>query len=390
MAVNSRSTVILTVCLIFTLMLPGCFGGREINDLEIAIGMGIDRKKDTGDIVLTAQIIKEREMGKSFGGGGGGDSKAFWNVSATGETIFEAARQITHMTGNRLFVSHNQAVIFGKEVAEEGMQKYIDFFLRAHEMRPTTLILIAQDQASDVLNIKPETEKLPVLNMVKIVKSYDFTSHFYKVNMNDFASRLLSGTTAPIAPVVGITRSNDNSVLKVSGLAVFKNGNMSGQLSEAETLGLLWVIGKVEGGLLVVPCPGGKVVFEIMEAESKITPKIKDGKIEFHVRIKAKTSLSEQNSTGNLETIPAFENLQKSQSEVIRQEIMAAFKKSKELNADIFGFGEILHKKYKKEWKIYKDIWDEIYPTVELSIDTETKIQKSDLLKKPVAPKKEE
>ena len=81
--------------------------------------------------------------------------------------------------------------------------------------------------------------------------------------------------------------------------------------------------------------------------------------------------------------------MQISQSEVIKHEIMTAFNKSRELNADIFGFGDIIYKRYKKEWKSYKDIWDEIYPTIELSIDAQTKIQTSDLLKGPAAPGKE-
>ena len=83
MIANSRSKIILAACFLLLSLMPGCTGGREINDLEIAIGMGIDKKKDSGDIILTAQIIKEHEMGKSSGNGGSGESKAFWNVSAT-------------------------------------------------------------------------------------------------------------------------------------------------------------------------------------------------------------------------------------------------------------------------------------------------------------------
>lgn len=388
---NNRGKAIFAVCFLLLSIMPGCNGGREINDLEIAIGMGIDKKKDSGDIILTAQIIKELEMGKSSGNGGGGN-KAFWNVTATGETIFEAVRQVTHKTGNRLFVSHNQAVIFGNDIASEGMQKYIDFFLRAHEMRPTTLILIAEDQASDIMNVNPEIEKLPSVNIAKIVKAYGFTSHFYKVNMNDFASRLLSSTTAPIAPIVSVSHDNGDPDLKVSGLAIFQNGKMTGKLKEDETRGLLWVLGKVESGLLVVPSPEsqGKAVFEITNADRKIIPKIrKDGKIEIHININVETSLSEQTTSTNLVTLPIFESMQKSQGEVIKQEIIHAFNKSKELSADIFGFGDIIHKRYKKEWKSYRDIWNEIYPTIELSIDVQSKILSSDLLKRPAAPGKE-
>ena len=114
----------LVICFLMLFILLGCSGGREINDLEIVIGMGVDKDENSENILLTAQVVKEGEMEKSSGSGGGEeDGKAFWNVFGTGKSVFEAVRQITHKTGNRLFVSHNHVVIFGKDLALEGLQK---------------------------------------------------------------------------------------------------------------------------------------------------------------------------------------------------------------------------------------------------------------------------
>ncbi|HPT90871.1 MAG TPA: Ger(x)C family spore germination protein [Acetivibrio sp.] len=374
--------LILWFFMLFTL--SGCFGGREINDLEIVIGIGVDKNESAGNILLTAQIVKENETGGT-GKDGGGEDKAFWNVNSTGNSIFEAVRQITHKTGNRLFISHNQAVIFGKDIASEGLEKYIDFFLRAHEMRPTALILIAEDRASDVMDAKPETEKFPAVNIEKLVESYAFTSHLYKVNMKDFASCMMSDTKAPMAPLVSVMQDKENKDIYVSGLAVFKKGRMVGKLNEDEVRGLLWVLGKVKSGVITVSSPNeqGSAVLEILSAKSKVTPELKDKRIVMHIKIKEESSLSEQTTTENLATDSAFERMQKASAEIIRQEILAAFDKSKELNADIFGFGEMLHKKYGNEWKALKDNWDDLYPSVELKIDVESKIIKTDLLKKP-------
>ncbi|NLO82338.1 MAG: Ger(x)C family spore germination protein [Clostridiales bacterium] len=376
-------------CFFVLFVLSGCSGGREINDLEIVIGMGVDKDESTGNVLLTAQIVKEGKVGRS-GNDGGEESKAFWNVSSTGRSIFDAVRQITNKTGNRLFVSHNQVVVFGKDIAAEGLQKYIDFFLRAHEMRPAALILVAEDRASDVMDIKPETEKFPAVNIAKLVKNYGFTSHLYKVNMKDFAECLMSATTAPLAPLVSVLRNKEEKDIYVSGMAVFKNGKMVGKLNRDEVRGLLWVLGKVKSGVILISSPGGQgnAVLEIIKAKSKVTPEIKDGKIVIHVIIKEESSLSEQITTENLATNSAFEKMQKASAEIIRQEIMAAFHKSRELNADIFGFGEMLHKKYSNEWRMLENKWDDIYPNIELRIDVETKIIKTDLLKKPAVPSK--
>jgi len=382
----------LILCFFMLFTLSGCLGGREINDLEIVIGIGVDKDENTGNILLTAQVVKDDTAGRATGNGSGGDSKAFWNVYSRGNSIFDSVRQITHKTGNRLFISHSQVVIFGNDIAEEGLQGYVDFFLRAHEMRPTALILIAEDRASDVLDVKPETEKFPAINIEKLVKTYGFTSHFYKVNMKDFASYLMSATTAPLAPLVSIVQDEECKDIYVSGMVAFKKGKMVGKLNHDEVRGILWILGKVKSGVIIVSSPNeqGKAVLEIIRAKSKVTPEIKDGKIVMHIKIKEESSLSEQTTTENLATNKAFEKIQEASAEVIRQEVMAAFDKSKELNADIFGFGEMLHKKYSNEWKTLKDNWDEIYPTIELNIDVETKIIKTDLLRKPASPSEEE
>ena len=389
----TSSIMIFILCFFMLFALTGCLGAREINDLEIVIGMGVDKDEDTGNILLTAQVVKKDTAGRTSGdASGGGDGKAFWNVSSTGDSIFDAVRQVTHKTGNRLFISHNQAVIFGNDIAQEGLQEYIDFFLRAHEMRPTALILVAEDRASDILDAKPETEKFPAMNIAKLVDTYGFTSHFYEVNMKDFASCLMSPTTAPLVPLVSIVKEKDCMDIYVSGMVAFKKGKMIGKLNHDEVRGLLWVLGKVKSGVLIVPSPDeqGKAVLEIVRVKSKVTPEIKDGSIVMHIKIKEESSLSEQTTAENLATDKAFEKIQEATAEVIRQEIMAAIDKSRELNADIFGFGEMLHKKYSSKWKTLKDNWDEIYPTIEVDVDEETKIIKTDLLKKPVSQSEEE
>lgn len=380
------------ICAFLLLNLSGCGSAREINDLEIVVGMGVDKDKMPGNVRITAQIVKPGEMRGPSKEGGGGGSKAFWDVHSTGKTVFEAVRDMTRKTGNRLFVSHSQVVVFGQDIASEGLQKYIDFFLRAHEMRPTTLILVSESTAEEILHTKPEKEKLPAINIAKLIKSYGFTSQYQKVNLQDFSSRLMSKTTSPIAPLVKITSDNKNRNIYASGMAVFKNAKMAGKLNPLESRGLLWVTGKVKSGVIVINTPDkqGKATLEILKAKSKVTPEIEDGKIRMHIDIKEDASLAEQTSPENLATLSAFEKMQKSQSDVIRQEVMAAFKKSQELNADFFGFGDLVRKKYRNEWKQLEGKWSEIYPSIELLVNVKTKIRKNDLITQPAAPEKAE
>lgn len=372
------------------LLCPGCLGGRELSELEIVIGIGIDSTESPDSILLTAQVVDVNQLGLSGNGGGGKEKKAYWNVSFAGETIYEAVRQMTHKTANRIFLPHCQVVIYGRDVAEKGLYKHFDFFVRSLELRLTSFVLIARDRAGDVLDAKPQTEDLPAINIHNLVKSYGFTSHLYDVTLKEFTSRLISEHTSPIAPIISVTGEGDNKDILISGLAVFNDDKMVGELDMDETRGLLWVINKVKSGVLLVPTPEntGIAAFEIESAKGKVRPEITDeGKIIMHIDINLKANLSEHTSVEEISNIETFELLQDGISEVVVSEITAAYEKSAKTSSDIFGFNELLQKKYKKMWPEYKDIWDEVYKNIKLDISVQSKITKTNLIKKPVTQK---
>lgn len=59
--------------------------------------------------------------------------------------------------------------------------------------------------------------------------------------------------------------------------------------------------------------------------------------------------------------------------EEIRQKIMACFGTARRLDADIYGFGMSVYRKYPKEWRTMKSQWDKIFP--KLDLDVQTKVQ---------------
>ncbi|RCX20947.1 spore germination protein KC [Anaerobacterium chartisolvens] len=375
------------ICIMLVLALSGCWNARELKDLSIVAGIGIDKAETPDNISLTAQIVKPAEIKKPSNGTAGGEDTAFWNIKSTGQTVFDAVREVTHKTSNRLYIAHTQAIIFGKDISAEGVQQYLDFFMRSHETRPTAMILVSDTTAGEVLDVKPEIEKLPAMNLAKLAKMQEIlTAHAMAVNLQDFTARLISKTTSPIAPIVTIHNDDRKEVLYVEGMAVFKGDKLTGTLDPAETRGLLWVLGKVKSGNINVSFPDGKATLEIIKAESEVTPKIKDGKPSIHIRIKADANLVNQTTPKNLATLSGFSSLGKQQDNTIRDEIEAALKKAKELNTDVFGFGDKFHKKYRREWKLMEDNWDEIFPDLEVEIEVKSSVKEAGLIIKPAVP----
>jgi len=380
------------ICSILILGTTGCWNRRELPDLAIVVGVGLDKVEDeevTDKLELTAQIVKTSEM--KSGNKGGGNSEAYWNAKNTGNSIFATIRGFTHQASRKLYWPHNQVIIFGRDLAKKGIQEYLDFFVRDQETRLGVWILVADDKASEILEVRPSLEKTPAISLDHLLEAQVATSQTSAIKLNEFVNRLLSKTTAPIAAMVKISSQGSEKSLLVTGTAVFKADKLIGELNITETLGLLWIINEVKSGIIDVECPesNGKVSLEIIRAKSKVTPEIIENKVHFKVEIEEESNIGSQSCSDNLEHLDAIEKLEEAQIAAIESEVRAALSKAKRLNADVFGFGDILHQKLPSEWKEMESMWDEVFPTIEVEVSVDTNVRRSGSSRKAVGQKEE-
>lgn len=380
----------IVVCLIIicgTISSTACWDRRELDSLAVVMGVGIDQAQEKDKVLVTAQVIKPAEI-SSPGKGGGSGEKPYLNVTNTGNTVLETLRRFTHVINRRMYLAHNEVIILGNEVAREGVRAYLDLFFRDPEPRLTAWILVAKEKAGAVLETGAELEKIPALNLAQLLEARVATSEVPAVNLNDFCQRLMSKTAAPVAPLVEVSDEGKKKTARLAGTVVFKKDKLVGYLTLTESRGLLWVLNEIKGGIIVVKSPDGEgeVSLEILRASSKITPEIKDGKPFFTVKIKEEGNLDEQKCAENLTTLTAWAALEQNQVGVIRQEVKAALQKAQELNADIFGLGEVVQRKYPALWKELELHWDEVFPQLEIKIVVETKLRRSSMITRPVTP----
>jgi spore germination protein KC len=363
-----------------------------VDELAIVMAVGLDKPKQNGKVQFIAQIFSpsgQKKGGKGDSGGSGGFS--YWNIISSGDTVSSAVQEAIHKVPREIYFSHNQVIIFGRNIAKDGLQKYIDFFLREQQSRLNIWILVAKDRADATLDITPQLENMPALDIADLVEMQDEASQSSVVNLKQFATRLMSKTTAPIAPFIEVTGKGDKKTVRLSGTAVLKKDKLVGQLNLNETRGLLWVIDEVRRGIIEVDCLGGsgKASLNIIRAKRKIVPEIKGSKIHMKIEIKEDGILGSQSCRENLATPPKIAALEKKKANAIRSEILAALKKARKLRADIFGFGDAIHQKYPKQWKELESKWDEVFPEIEVEITVDAEIRRSGRIIQPAAPEKE-
>jgi spore germination protein KC len=252
--------------------------------------------------------------------------------------------------------------------------------------------MVARGKGSYILEVQDGIETVQGIGIAKQIRLAASFTHYPEVRILDFSNRLISKTTAPICPILSViqdTEANGKRIKRVDivGTAVFKKDKMIGELNKQESRGLLWGINKVKKGIVLIDSPdgSGKASLSIIRAKSKIQPKLINGQINITIEIKEEGNLTEYNGKQNL-TDKLIKEIEKSEAKQIEGDVRAAINKSFELNADIFGFGEVVHRNYKKEWRDLSSKWDEIYPDINVAIKVQTHINEVGDINKAIIP----
>ncbi|AOT69631.1 Ger(x)C family spore germination protein [Geosporobacter ferrireducens] len=391
-----RKLLVLVFC---TLVLTGCWNRRELNTLGIVYGIGVDKDNETGELILTTQVVRAGALKQE----GPSEEAPIEIVTARGDTAFEALRKISMEFDRKPFYAQNKVLVIDEQLAREGIMPMLDFFKRDHEMRSLVWVLIAKNtRARDILGVEKGLEDIQAVYLENIIEISKWNAKATTVNLLEFIKKVSASGIHPIAGPVEIIEERNlpaeekmglaTKGVKLSGTAVFKGDKLVGYLDEIETRGLNWATGKVKSGIIHVPSIDGngkdkQIAIEIKRARASIKPEIKDGKFFFTIEVKAEGDVGAQQGRTDTSDIALFEKLEKELGKGIEKEIrMAIDKVQKEYRSDIFGFGSALNKKYPKEWNQVKDDWEDIFPRIQYSIKVDARLRRTGLILKPIMP----
>ena len=378
-----RLCLCLLLCLCLTALGCGCWSSRELNDLAVVMAIGMDTADRPGEVRVTAQTAKAAAMGKD----GGGEGPAYWNVSESGADTFSALRGMADTAGRQLYLAHNQILVFSREMAESGVQGQLDYFLRDRESRSTVYVAVSEGDAADLLDFTPQFEKLPAWQLSGQIKASEETGQWPAVDLLEFSNQLMERSRAPLAPLISLTGEGEEKTSQIVGTAVFWEDRMVGVLDEAETRGMMWVLGRVESAALEVPAAGSVAGVEVVSASAEMEPVFRaDGGLSMRVRIRAEGRMSDQTGEENLADPGVRLALEQSMSGIIRDEVENAFARAKELGADVYGFGNRIHEEYPDRWAGLEEDWQDTFRTAELELEIDARIRSTGRLVEPAYP----
>lgn len=329
----------LGICLSFC----GC-GYQELYERLLIHGIGVDIG-DNGFVVTVRSSISTEEEGEEY-------------FKSEGASVLEALNNLSLSTGREPFYAHNYLVVFGRECAEVGLDQCMDFFVRYYNTRPAVQMYLAENTAEEVLSAQKDGKYLKMSEIQQLGDGSRYNGKTVGVEILDFVNGVKREGSSPILPVLKATESG----VELSSTAYFDGYRLKGFLTLEETRGYLAVKDKIEKGEAVVSGESfGSVTLSLSSGAAKVQVRMDGGgKPVFRIEIQVEADVSAVSGGRSRLEEDLYGELEREISEDVKGAVSSAVSRTVlEDRCDIFGFGNLLFRKYPDYWRNAADGWKE-------------------------------
>ncbi|WP_150270917.1 Ger(x)C family spore germination protein [Paenibacillus tepidiphilus] len=386
---SSRWIRLLAALLAMSTALTGCYNSRELNELAIVSGIGIDLVPGKQEYKVSFQIVNPNSTPTTVSPGSG--LPAIIVISATDDTVFGALRKASKRATRQLFFAHAQMVAIGEPLARQGINHVFDIFERSHELRLNSAVLVARDTSAEaLLKLLSPIESISTLGIVNKVRN---TSNVWGENRTIDVFEIISeiagvgeitvnGLRIPGDPEEGSKKSSlEQSGFKggniMSGLAVLKDGKLIGWMDGSEARGTQWVLNRINETSVNVDVPGSsaKAAVNIFHSRTNVKVKLIEEVPVFHVSIHEEGIVNEAGGFIDFSIKETRDQLEEELKARTIEEVRQAVERAQGMKSDIFNFGNELKRTHPQDWEKVKDRWDSVFAKGKLDLHVESYIR---------------
>jgi spore germination protein len=361
----------------------GCWDRVEIEERGFVVGAGIDlsheEEAEKGQFTLTFQfVIPAGLQSKEGGGKNGSKNAAFFNLSSSASTMFAAARNMSYMTSRSPYLQHLRLILISQDLAASGeLATTLDLFLRDHEMRRATKIMVTEGEARNLLDMHPKNEKLPAMYFESASLNPTKSSRIYPpTNIGDVQAYILSKSSFVLPKM----RKRNEEVV-VSGAALFDGSQkLKGFLNDDETSGLNILRGTAQDGVLEFRLNGHFMAYEIKGLRRTIQADVSHPeRIRFNLQLDMEGNIGETQEPIELLDPGQLAEIEERIAKQLTQLTSRTLQKvQQEYGVDVLGLREYLARNHHGVWESIKDDWEQgeqLFTRSEISVDVRTKVR---------------
>lgn len=420
--------LLLVPCL---LLLSGCWDRTDPEHLVYVSMIGVD-KGPANDYIFTFQMPRPRAItgGGNTGGGGGGGGGGAGKEGASMEAFSVEAPDVTTammvsdaFVARRPTIAHARAIVFGEDLAREGLAAVVSHATRFREFRRTMNVMVARGTARDfLLAAQPRREADPNLWLENVLQDqlrnglippariHEFVTDMEMIGRGSQAVLVAphqeqpeaqptgagEGGTGPppraAAMIAGETRRLGEIPVDFLGTAVFQKDKLVGMLTGDETR----LIRMVRGGLnrtpmaLVDPAdPTRRVTVTLRNQASPVIAVSRSGRrVSGTVALALEAELFAIQSGVDYSHEPGLSRLEASVERQLKRSLEELLRKTvTEWGVDLVGFTPRLRRTFatQTDWEAFD--WGRAIPQLNYSVQVHVTIRRYGMQLAPVQPR---
>lgn len=359
---NKKRLIITAVAVLaafFILASASAAGGQiQLDDRMLIQGMGIDQTEE--GVLVTVYISQPSQKEPVL-------------EQVKGETVLAALDQLVQRSGKVPLYSHNLVVVLGKTCGEQGLERYMDFFVRYYEVRPSVGMFLAEGTAEEILTLKEEEDYVTPEEIARMGQGGKTNGWTVYTRVIDFVNQLQGEGSSPYMPVIGVK----DGVVAVTGTAVFQGDTYRTTLTPEESRILLLITKRLTGGQLVTELPQvGKITVTIRQGSAQVSPSIENDVPQLAIAFSCQTEIS---STENMDLVAdeaLLPKLEKALESQLQTTALETLKKTlREQRTDPFGFGRQIMQEQTAWWKQNRENWAEWLAKLPVTVQVDVTVE---------------
>jgi len=364
------------------LLLTSCWDYIEIGDTLLLTALGIEKADDS--YLITVEIPNPTEFTTNKSG-----SSLYRVIEVEMDSLSEMTPKLLPILSQIPEWGSVTLIVISKEIAEGGLDKIIDSFLRNGEMRVNAPMVMSLNNSPKellgIFNIGGTMQSIRIVESLKwLTNQYGFEGIVKVMEVAD--NCLLEGKSnfLPIIEIVGdaekgkeidSTKTTEPEVFtEITGLALFSDRQYVGKLdyNESRVISLLLTYSNYASSLVKTSdCSYG---IEIRKLTKEITSDYVDGLPEFDIKLEISATLL-QIGCGLIIDNEEIEKIENIIASDIKDDLTKIIRKTQVFQSDILGLGEIFRRSNTEDWRTIENTWLEAYAEAGITIKIEVDIQ---------------
>lgn len=332
------------------LLLSGCYNYRELNTLDIASSIGIDKKDDLYNVSI--QVLNGKQSENT-------EDSQIVVYSATGKTINEALRNIYKKTSRDLYRGHINNLILSEDVAKESITNTLDMFQRFTDIRDElSIIIVKNETAKKTLKILTTEELVPSEYLKLSLENTDKkTGSTSSTQLDEFTANTLKKYIDPVIATIkidnykkkgntidNITTSDPTTKIIIDNIGITYKGKLEDYLNKSETIGYNFVTNKINNILVPVKCDNNKYSsINIVSNKTKRKIKKVNNSYIITLNINSNGNITEYNCNNDLDKNNNIKKIEKDTENKIKYYINKSIEKEKNSNSEFLGLKRMIY-----------------------------------------------